>query len=55
MGAGRLPASVLWLSGTSPEANGRYMPDRRFPPPWSVDEENAACYIVRDHDGASLA
>jgi hypothetical protein len=31
------------------------MPDRRFPPPWSVDEENAACFIVKDHEGKSLA
>ena len=31
------------------------MPDRRFPAPWSVDEENAACFIVRDRDGNSLA
>jgi hypothetical protein len=28
---------------------------RRFPPPWSVDEENAACFIVRDHNGQALA
>jgi hypothetical protein len=28
---------------------------RRFPPPWSVDEKNAACLIVRDHEGKSLA
>jgi hypothetical protein len=27
------------------------MPDRRFPAPWSVDEENAACFLVRDRDG----
>ena len=31
------------------------MPDRRFPPPWSVDEANAACFIVKDHEGKSLA
>jgi hypothetical protein len=31
------------------------MTARRFPPPWSVDEENAACFIVRDHAGKSLA
>jgi len=23
------------------------MPDRRFPPPWSV-EDNGACFIVKD-------
>jgi hypothetical protein len=26
------------------------MPEGRFPPPWS----DAACFIVRDHDGKSL-
>jgi len=26
------------------------MPARRFPPPWSVEEYNDACFIVRDHD-----
>ena len=31
------------------------MAERRFPPPWSVVEENAACFIVKDHDGKSLA
>jgi endo-1,4-beta-D-glucanase Y len=32
------------------------MPTRRFPPPWSVEEEyNDACFIVRDHDGQQLA
>jgi hypothetical protein len=28
---------------------------RRFPPPWSVDEANDACFIVRDHNGHALA
>jgi hypothetical protein len=23
---------------------------RRFPPPWSVEEQNA-CFVVRDHNG----
>jgi hypothetical protein len=27
---------------------------RRFPPPWSV-EEQAACFVVRDHAGQALA
>jgi hypothetical protein len=27
---------------------------RRFPPPWSV-EEQAACFVVRDHDGRQPA
>jgi hypothetical protein len=30
------------------------MTARRFPPPWSVEEE-AAYYVVRDHDGRQLA
>jgi hypothetical protein len=28
---------------------------RRFPPPWSIDEANAACFIVKDRAGMSLA
>ena len=27
---------------------------RRFPPPWSVEEQDA-CFVVRDHDGRQLA
>jgi hypothetical protein len=30
------------------------MTPRRFPPPWSV-EEQAACFVVRDHSGQALA
>jgi len=30
------------------------MPARRFPPPWSV-EEQSACFVVRDHNGQALA
>jgi hypothetical protein len=29
-------------------------PERRFPPPWSV-EEQSACFLVRHHNGQSLA
>jgi hypothetical protein len=28
---------------------------RSFPPPWTVIEENGACFIVKDHNGQSLA
>ena len=28
---------------------------RRFPPPWSVEEYNNACFVVRDHNGQALA
>ena len=31
------------------------MPERRFPPPWSVDELNDACLIVTDGAGQKLA
>jgi hypothetical protein len=27
---------------------------RRFPPPWSV-EEQAACFVIRDHNEQALA
>jgi hypothetical protein len=29
------------------------MTERRFPPPWSV-EEQSACFVVRDHNGQAL-
>jgi hypothetical protein len=28
---------------------------RRFPPPWDVEEYNDACFIVRDDNGQALA
>jgi endo-1,4-beta-D-glucanase Y len=27
---------------------------RRFPPPWTLDEANNACFIVRDNTGQAL-
>jgi hypothetical protein len=27
---------------------------RRFPPPWSIEEHNKACFIVRDSTGQVL-
>ena len=30
------------------------MPDRRFPPPWTVEELDA-CFVVRDSNGQQLA
>jgi len=27
---------------------------RRFPPPWTVEEQEA-CFVVRDHSGQALA
>jgi hypothetical protein len=31
------------------------MTPRRFPPPWTVEEYNDACFIVRDSNGQQLA
>jgi hypothetical protein len=28
---------------------------RRFPPPWTIEEANDACLIVRDSTGQALA
>ena len=28
---------------------------RHFPPPWSIEELNDACFVVRDHDSQQLA
>ena len=28
---------------------------RRFPPPWTLDEQNDVCFIVRDANGQALA
>ena len=28
---------------------------RRFPPLWSIEDANAACFILRDHNGVALA
>jgi len=27
------------------------MQTRRFPPPWTIEENNNACFIVRDASG----
>ena len=32
----------------------RSVEQRRFPPPWSIDEANSACFIVRDNTGQAL-
>ena len=29
-------------------------PMRRFPPPWTIEENNNACFIVRDSIGKAL-
>jgi hypothetical protein len=40
-------APVLFL-------DSRAMTVRRFPPPWSI-EDNGACFIVKDHVGQELS
>jgi hypothetical protein len=30
------------------------MTPRRFPPPWTLEENNNACFIVRDKNGQAL-
>ena len=30
-------------------------PERRFPPPWDIEEANASCFIVKDNNGQALA
>jgi hypothetical protein len=32
-----------------------FMPVRRFPPPWIVEDHNDACFIVKDRVGHALA
>ena len=31
------------------------MSERRFPPLWTIEELNAACFVVSDADGQKLA
>jgi hypothetical protein len=33
----------------------RAMPARRFPPPWTIEEHNDACFIVKDATGQALS
>jgi hypothetical protein len=38
-------------------ARGRHVPveQRRFPPPWDIEEHNRSCFIVRDNNGQALS
>jgi hypothetical protein len=58
VGAARPPKTKIVLShtsGTTCRAYRRSMPAaRRFPPPWTLDEQNDACFIVRDATGQAL-
>ena len=37
-----------------PQLAASSFPTRRFPPPWTLDEHNDACFIVRDATGQAL-
>ena len=44
----------LHLNGPVPKRNLRRAPmphARRFPPPWSIEDNNDACFIVKDATG----
>jgi hypothetical protein len=48
--------ALAWLShfdhgGRSNHSIRPEMTERRFPPPWSIDELEA-CFVARDHTGA---
>jgi hypothetical protein len=32
----------------------RAVAPRRFPPPWTLEEHNDACFIIRDKNGQAL-
>jgi hypothetical protein len=36
-------------------ASGEVMPNRRFPPPWTVEDHDDACFIVKDRNGFAVA
>ncbi len=43
------------MSLSAQSGNGAIItPMRRFPPPWTLEENNDACFIVRDKDGQAL-
>ena len=55
----RLTAAIDGLhegkNGAPPLANpASGMAARRFPPPWTIDEMNNVCFIVRDKNGQQL-
>jgi hypothetical protein len=53
---GGLPTRLRHGTLTGDELGVMMRPDaeRRFPPPWSVEEQDA-CFVVRDHSGQALA
>jgi hypothetical protein len=43
------------MTQSGPAGRSSRLPARRFPPPWSLEELNDACFVVRDHGGQALA
>jgi hypothetical protein len=43
-----MPAEVI------PAIENPVVPPRRFPPPWTIEDVNNACFIVRDKNGQQL-
>ena len=37
-----------------PAAGPHALSARRFPPPWTIEEHNVACFIVKDRSGQAL-
>jgi hypothetical protein len=47
--------ALTCINGLGPACYYRSMPaPRRFPPPWTIDEHNDACFIVKDATGQAL-
>jgi endo-1,4-beta-D-glucanase Y len=45
------PCAITSVDSGSHAARGR----RRFPPPWTIEDHNDACFIVKDKNGYALA
>ena len=45
---------MRWQCSVADPIGRQRLPDRKFPPPWTV-EDNGACFIVRDANGQALA
>ena len=55
LGLGSLtPGGALFFWGREPRLSSGEHTQRRFPPPWTV-EETMACFVVKDHRGQKLA
>jgi len=48
-----LPAATRPLRGIAARAASSF-PTRLFPPPWTIEEHNNACFIVCDSTGQAL-